>query len=244
MQLVGNRVTLTYSILVVDKEPAGQRGYGHCKAEVLTTSGVYEPETRIPRILSEILHELPADGHVGIFLSHAHTNSGLLAQNLKGADKLLFDHLVQQNVPVSLVPVVSSYSFERYDGEYAECNDGNDGPPEFPVRLIQGFSDPRIEEHKSISNAIPFISGWPVKGVCVRDEERQCAHTGNEVDPHSVDKIYIKGAMIVGPAPPVDVGSKARVLDATEQAEEHSEGPQAKKVCVARGVENDGSSVV
>jgi hypothetical protein len=193
---------LTYSILVAEKSTSsGDDGGWDCQARITSASGLYEPLTRIPKILREILHELPPGGHVGIFLSHAYTNSGLMACSLKGPDKLLHDYLLEQGVPVSLVPVVSSYAFERYDDEYCDYGDNDNDPPEFPVRLIHGFSDPRLEAHKSISTDMPFVSGWPVKGVCVKNEDTPCAHTGNEVEPHSVEKIYIKGAMIVGPGP-------------------------------------------
>eukprot|EP01034_Spumella_vulgaris_P023997 gene23997-30284_t len=200
----GHRVTLTYSILVADKEDAEDKNEHNYRPYVhLTqTSGVHEPLTQAHPLREDISKALPTDGPIGIFLSHAYTRSGLLARNLKGSDKQLHDYLVTQNVPVSLVPVTSSYSFERYEDEYVDCNEGDaDEVPEFPVRLIHGFSDPRIEAHKNLPPDMPFISGWDARGECVKDRDIPCHHAGNHVEPHSVDKIYIKGAMIVGPAP-------------------------------------------
>jgi hypothetical protein len=151
----------------------------------------------LTKIHEALQTEIKVGDHVGIFLSHQYTNPCLEAANLKGPDKLLHSFLVANNVAVSLVPVLTSFYYTTYDGEhYNECEIPEPGE----VRLLTAFPDPRLANHKKIGK-IPFLSGWPVDGHCIRHDESEPTHGGNDVSPGSVDKIYLKAAMIVGPVP-------------------------------------------
>ena len=159
-------------------------------------SGEYEPETRVPKLLKSIgdtlARTLGDSDHLGIFLSHSYTITGLLATNLKGPDKLLYEYLVERGVPVSLIPVIASVNYECYDGEEADGYDFDYGDtPECPVRMLDEFTDPRIEAHNNLPSTLPFVTGWKVNCVKVREIDIPCAHTGNECEPHRVDKVYV-----------------------------------------------------
>ncbi len=146
---------------------------------------------------------------IGLFLSHSYTNTGLASANLKGSDKLVYDFLVEKGVPISLVSVVSSQKWERYDHEYDdEPDEKSITISDFPVRLLPGFADTRLDVHKNLPKDLPFLKGYYSPKLLVRDKDIPCHHTGNYYDPHSVDKVYIKAAMIIGPFAPAEKGEK------------------------------------
>ncbi len=214
--VAGHRITLTYSILqnsTVAAKRSLRREIGlRCEVHVTTGNNSLmlqrsadEMNTIKHKVITELRRSI-GSGCVGVYLSHAYTDINLTATNLKGVDKVLYDCLVENNIPVSLVTVLLCVYYTTYHPDHwqyrtpKEYFDQSDAV--FDVRLLTGFgSDPRIPVHRAVTD-IPFLTTWEVGSVLVTEEDSEnCYASKKYLKAGCVDRLYLLAAMIIGPAP-------------------------------------------
>lgn len=200
----GTRIVLSYSIL---RHPSMTDPQGHLGGLVsaqLTKSDAHQGQ--VAELLDkahEYMCESIGDSCVGIFMSHMYTGTGLRPDGLKGADRLLYDHLNSKGIPVSLVAVLAKEEFLVYK-DYDDG--GGDDEPDFSVCLLGNLVglDSREPVHKLHSGDIPFLTPWECEQVQLKNNHTELQHAGNWVEPGSTERLYLKSAMIMGPFPEVD----------------------------------------
>lgn len=75
---------------------------------------------------------------------------------------------------------------------------------EASVRLVGTCADTRLPCHRSCSETTPFIAPWKSAAIQLKDNVTESQYMGNWVEPGSIERVYVKSAMIVGPVPPED----------------------------------------
>jgi len=201
----GSRIVLTYAIVRTDTGilRSQQTAMLQFRKSLinLTRSTIYEGSKiqLSQRLLSAMRDatdddEEPLD-YFGVFLSHLYTRTGLVANGLKGSDLLLFELLQNNRVPVSLVGVKVHEDYPVTDDDYGDVNNGDKN---FNVALLADCADTRLPEHMHISG-VPFFSPWKHEQVLLKSTSTEPTNQGNWVEAGSVERLYVKAAMIIGP---------------------------------------------
>lgn len=207
----GNRVTLTYAIVVEDEDE--DDGSGKARAHAYYTGGAPPIMATAPIISQPHVARLVAAAEAcpaqtfGMLLTHKYTFSGISTATLKGTDRVLHDGFVRAGWRVTLRPVVySAHVVGPYPGSRDYKGDAANviyafGPSDV-ARLRVGTKSETAPSDvpfvRCSSAKIGRVSGDDSLGLRLLAEyTAACEYTGNESCPEDDHTLYFAAALIV-----------------------------------------------